>query len=707
MTSGALDLSDRCTSTLGRQALALAERGYFVFPLKPKSKLPITKHGFKEASNKPEQIIDWWTKTPRANIGLACGASGISVLDIDAKAGGDPGVIVPEWGGDGPVVATGTARLSEEEPDALDGVRGAHVYFKGVSKTRVLGLPGCEVRSKGAYVLAPGSIHPSGDTYAGDELPHVDELPEAPEWPAKCRQQPNGDARAATTGERHDRLLDEGIRLRNEGLEPKEIRDHLHELNDSFPSPKGVEEVDAIADWIAEHPVTFMCTDMGNAERLALRAKQKHLYVSGLDWLYWDGVRWDIDTMGYIEREARATVRAIYDEAKYASDPEISKRLGKHAVRSESATRLEAMMRLAKSYSELRADAKELDAYPHLLNVQNGVLNLETCELIDHNPELLLTKVANAEYDESAECPYWEETLERFVPDEEVRAWLQKAIGYSMLGSYSEFLFIPYGKGANGKSTILGAVRHVLGDYALEAAPELLSEKRERNAESNAAMADLRGIRFVTTIETGQGKKMAEAQMKQLTGEGKIKAKFMRQNWFEFDNQTAVWLATNHKPVVQGTDHAVWRRVRLVPFTETIPPEEQVEPAIVKRELALESAGILRWIVEGLLLYRIEGLEPEPKAVLEATQAYRDEMDPLAGWIEDCCELDPRAHSPVAVVRASYEEHCMSSGNQYPLGGRTFKQELEERFGLKQDRRQVDAEKQRVWVGISIPDMEA
>jgi putative DNA primase/helicase len=470
-------------------------------------------------------------------------------------------------------------------------------------------------------------------------------------------------------------------------------------------------------------------TDVGNALRLADEQDGHILYSKALGWLVWDGRRWKRDDAARVSEMAKKIPDLIRSEdeevgagaagaiarAGGATDAEVAYAeaqaryaINKWATTSEGASHQAAIERLARSDARLvLGSVNDLDAIDNALNVRNGVLDLDTGELVPHHPQFRLTKIANAEYHDDAECPHWRKTLELFIPDVELREWVQMAMGYSMLGRYSEWLFIPYGGGANGKSTILNAVRHVLGEYAGEAAPELLSEKREQTPASDSARAGLRGMRFVTTVETGRGRHLAEVLMKQLTGESTLSAKYMGKDYFEFQNQTAVWLATNHKPVVQGSDLGIWRRMRLIPFTTTLSEDQRRDPAKINEELEAESDGILRWLVEGLRMYRERGgsLDPAPKAVVDATSEYKDEMSNLGEWIEDCCELDPgnrEVWATIKEVRQSYIEHCEQSG-RFILGPVNFNNELRA-LGCRNDNRyrQVLGKKTKVWEGIRI-----
>jgi putative DNA primase/helicase len=458
-------------------------------------------------------------------------------------------------------------------------------------------------------------------------------------------------------------------------------------------------------------------TDLGNAERMADRTTGRLLYVRELGWLAWDGSRWERDTTGVEVREATAMVRSIYEEASIRSgeaartegEAEREKvgdeadRLTSWARQSESATKIRAAVDLARSREGLVARADLLDADTEALNVANGILNLADLTLGDHDPAAYHTKVTRASFDPDSRSQLWEDFLTTILPSEDVRRYVQKAVGYSLLGRFSDHLFIPWGSGKNGKSTFLWAVRHALGDYAMEAAPELLIEKRgSRSAGDMSAAAELRGRRFVTTIETGEGKQLHETFVKQLTGEHTMKAKFMRQDWFEFENQTAIWLATNHKPQVHGADKAIWERLHLIPFTTWVPPNER-DPQLGPK-LEQDRDAVLAWAVEGLRMYRDEGLEP-PAEVAEATREYEAEMDPLREWMDECCEMGGDASAPVKYVRESYAQWCRRSSAQ-ALGTQRFNSLLESR-GLGRASVRVGGVKTKIWKGVRLLDQDA
>lgn len=606
---------------------------------------------------------------------------------------------------------------------------GRHFYFrlaegeihKGRSSSG--GETGAwDLRAEAGGVIAPPSKHASGSTYTWARDPSLIKDAPAELWDEDSTQaadsaptsmlshllanRPDEGGRnvwlSKVAGHYAKQLAyqdgyEETVRGlgRDLGLDDDEIEKLIKSIwqaeQDKKASPAGAE---------SGRPIP-MCTDLGNSERLARRAAARMRYVSGLSWLWWDGKRWQQDTRERVREEAKTAVRGIYAEAAQPEDSKERELVAKWAKSSEAGSRINAMIELARSDPRLRLkEVSQLDALDNVLNVQNGILDLETLELSAHDPNALLTKITRAAYDPNAKCPFWESTLARFLPDEELRTWVQRAAGYSLLGSYSEWLFIPYGPGANGKSTQLYAMRYVCGDYAIEAAPELLTAKREHSAGADAALADLRGARLVTTIETQAGKKMAEALMKQLTGESTLKAKYMRENYFEFENRAAIWLATNHKPIIQGTDHGVWRRICMIPYDVVITDAEKVEPHVVKKQLHAERDGILRWLIDGLRAYREHGLEPLPEAVAAATAKYRAEMDSLGEWLEDCCTRKDGALASVTRLRGSYEAHCEGTG-RVPIDGRSFNAQLEE-LGHERKPARLDGKVTKCWAGIEL-----
>ncbi len=426
-------------------------------------------------------------------------------------------------------------------------------------------------------------------------------------------------------------------------------------------------------------PAGFNLTDLGNSERFVAHhgADVRYCYPWST-WLVWTGARWESDEAGRAHRLAKEAVRGIYQEAAEAEDEDRRKALAKHAARSESADKIRAMLELARS--ELPVAPDELDADPMVLNAKNGTIDLRTGELREHRREDLITKLAPVEYDPGAEAPTWARTLERVLPAPEVRAFFKKLCGYAISGDASEHILpVLYGIGANGKSTILNALLEAVGEYGMQAAPDLLIAKRGGHPTE---VADLFGMRVVASIEVEDGRRLAEALVKSLTGGDKVRARRMRQDFWQFDPTHTAFLCTNHKPEIRGTDAGIWRRIRLVPFTETIPPAEQDKK--LPEKLRAELAGILAWAVEGCLEWQREGLQA-PAEVRKATGAYRAEMDVIGAFLRDECELGSGLKATLKDVYERYEQWCEEGGERAETK-RKFNARLTER-GQLADRR--------------------
>lgn len=376
-------------------------------------------------------------------------------------------------------------------------------------------------------------------------------------------------------------------------------------------------------------------TDLGNARRLVklFGSDLRHCHPWGKD-MVWDGRRWVADDTAQVERYAKDTVRSIYTELTLIADPDARARLAKHAAASESARAIGAMIRLSRSEPTVPVRPTDLDRDVWALNVANGTLDLRTGVLRPHLREDLLTRLAPVAFDPTAACPMWEAFLEEIMGKKHLVEYMQRVVGYALTGSVIEqVLWVLYGEGANGKSTFLNTVITMLGDlYAMQAVPELVMA---RSSEAHPTeRADLFGRRLVACVETEQGRRLAESLVKQLTGGERVRARRMREDFWEFDPTHKLFLVTNHKPTILGDDKGIWRRVKLLPFTVTI-PDAKKDPALPEK-LKAELPGILAWAVRGCLEWQRNGLGHPPE-VEEATKEYRAEMDTVGAFLAECC----------------------------------------------------------------------
>lgn len=448
----------------------------------------------------------------------------------------------------------------------------------------------------------------------------------------------------------------------------------------------------------ADVPEAFHLTDAGNAQRLVAEHGEdlRYDHARGV-WRTWDGRRWARDTSGEVMRRAKRTARAIFEDAAAAPTRERREVLAKHAVKTESARSLAAMIELAKSEPGIPVDPKELDADPWLLNVQNGVVDLRSGALVPHARELLMTRLAGAAFNPEAQLDVWDRYLEQALPSDELRSFVQRAAGYTLTGLTSEErLFFVHGPPASGKTTFLEAFKAVLGEYATTADFETFLA-RQHVGGPRPDLAQLVGMRFVASAEVDEGKRLAEGLVKLLTGGDEVSVRDLYQAPFQFVPQFTLWLASNDEPRVRDDDAALWRRILEVPFAVSIPEPER-DPR-VKDTLCDPRAGapaILAWAVRGCLAWQREGLSP-PGAVISATRAYRDRMDPLAEFLEERCELVEGAWTSTRSIHAAHTEWCRAT-HRRPLTTMALAKRLAARGLVPQK------QGERGWLGILVAD---
>lgn len=401
-------------------------------------------------------------------------------------------------------------------------------------------------------------------------------------------------------------------------------------------------------------------TDAGNAGRLADRFGRDLRWSQGVQgdgWLIWDGVRWapdimqDIDSYGLrvagdVVRHADGLEVALRQAQAAASTPPtpaearvIAELRTEHRIwsnwgrQSEMHGHLRASQLIARQRFAVRQEL--LDADDWKANTPAGIADLRTGHVSPHDSAALHTKITGSA--PGGDCPTWLAFLRRIMGgDETMVAFLQRVVGYCLTGSTREqCVFILYGNGANGKSTFLDTLRTVLGDYVMHTRAQTFMRDPRGGGIPNDVAA-LRGARLVTASEPEQGEQLDESLIKEMTGDAAITARFMRSEFFTFRPRFKVLLATNHRPVIRGTDHGIWRRIRLIPFTTTIADAEK-DPDLPAK-LAAERDGIMAWALAGCLAWQAGGLAP-PAVVLEATEDYRADMDVLGEFLAERCIL--------------------------------------------------------------------
>lgn len=707
-------------------ALAHLQAGWAVFPLRPDTKLPLTAHGFKDATKDPELVRRWWTSTPDANIGLATGqASGVVVVDVDVKNGAKGRESLASIRG----LAAG-ATLTAATPSG-----GWHLYFVAPAesvRSRAGILPGIDVRGEGGYVVAPGSQiggkpyewldpeapiaavpepilalmrngnggGPAGAAPAADAPGWVTQLlqgvPEgsrdeacarlagyffgrgmpadvvrsilAP-WAERCAQPPA--ARTAFTAADVEKTV-----RSIEGKDAQTGRRHARQQDlqeNPALEPGAPAEAAGAADPGPQTPPRPRPTGAPGFSEDALA--REFTRRNGEDWRYvaawgqwrrWDGARWREENTLQAFDLARAVCR---EKSALCMTP------GQAAKVASSGT-VSAVERLAKA-DRRHAVAPEIwDRDLWLLNTPRGIVDLRTGTCRPNSRTDYMTKVAAAQ--PAGAAPAWR----RFLADvtagsAELQGYLARVAGYALTGVTTEHaLFFLYGTGANGKSVFLNTLAAVLGDYAMNAPMDTFMETRSERHPTD--LAGLRGARLVTSIEVANGKRWAEAKIKSLTGGDKISARFMRQDFFTYVPQFKLLVAGNNKPSLRDIDEAMRRRLHLVPFTVTIAAEKRDQK--LPERLLRERDGILRWILDGCLEWQRIGLKP-PAAVLAATQEYFEGEDSVGRWILEACQQGPDLTATTGMLFGAWKPWAEHAGEWVGTQKR-FSQNLEAR-GLK------------------------
>lgn len=409
----------------------------------------------------------------------------------------------------------------------------------------------------------------------------------------------------------------------------------------------------------------FELTDVGNAERLVALHGDVIRYVENR-WFIWDRRRWFPDNGIKIQEIAKHTVKQMQSEVDFwdgVGAQKTVRQLKKWRLASENVARIEALIRLAKSDPRVYCESDSFDRDPWLLNVENGTIDLLTGTIAPHDPAKLLTKMAPIRFEPTARCPRFLAFLNRiFQSDATLVAYVQKLLGYCLTGDTSEqYIHIFHGHGANGKSVLMSTVMAILGkDYAKQVDPKSFMDRGGAGSGARSDLAQLEGVRLVASSESATGNKLDSALMKQISGGEKISARMLYKNECQFQPQFKVLISTNHRPVIRDGGQSMWRRLRVVPFSVTIPEAERV--ANLTELLLEEREGIFAWLIKGVRLYREERLSPVPDVVLAATQDYREEMDVMGEFFKDCLVAEEGSQCRAQDLYDAYREWSRSKG---------------------------------------------
>jgi putative DNA primase/helicase len=446
---------------------------------------------------------------------------------------------------------------------------------------------------------------------------------------------------------------------------------------------------------VAGEPVSYSLTDDGNALRLVDTHAETLRYVPERGaWLVWDGHRWRYDSPGLLHELIRTIARDL---------PVASKEQQRHRHWSLSTRGTLATARLAQTDRRIVAPLPTLDARPWELNTPAGPVDLRTGAPRPPDPAALHTRSTSVAPDPDTVPERWLRFLaDTFAGDPAMTGYVQRLLGVSLVGAVLEqVLPFAHGEGANGKTTLLGTVQRVagLGDdgYAISAPAELLLATQSTGHPTEVAR--LAGARLVVTSELDDGQRFAEARVKLLTGRDVISGRFMRQDFFTFTPTHSLWLLGNHQPAVRTGGQAFWRRIRLIPFLHTVPPDRRI-PDLEDQLVTHEGPAILNWLIAGAAHYATTGLD-EPAGVRAATESYAHDQDTVARFTEDRCHLaDPNTTGNsvrVAELRNAYETWCRTEG-ETPVSARALTITLRNRYGVESTR-DMNA---RYYVGIRL-----
>lgn len=420
--------------------------------------------------------------------------------------------------------------------------------------------------------------------------------------------------------------------------------------------------------------------DTGNAARFTDMYGEvvRYSYVRK-NWYFYNGKTWVMDQEGKIKNLVDQILEKMKQEPVYTSEDvdeeQARKNLQKHIKYSRGSNGKTNMLK--ESQHLLPVSPETFDKDKHLLNVQNGYIDLKSGNLNDHDKDKFFSKIASIEYTDKIDSPLWDDFLMQiFDGNRALINYIQRAVGYSLSGSTEEqVMFILYGNGRNGKSVFLDIITEMLGNYTTNIQPQTLMVK-PMSGNANSDIARLQGARLVTSTEPNDGMRFDEGLVKQITGGDTVTARFLYGDEFDYDPEFKLWMATNHKPFIRGTDDGIWRRMVIIPFTVQI-PEHKVDKNL-KYKLRREMTAILNWAVEGYQEWQRIGLN-EPTIIKKQRQDYRTEMDVVELFIEECCirrEGEREKASDLYTVYSSWAKE----NNQHLMSNTKFGKEMAQKF---------------------------
>lgn len=402
----------------------------------------------------------------------------------------------------------------------------------------------------------------------------------------------------------------------------------------------------------------------------------QYIWANGMEWLRFDGVVWKDVTEVTATESVRQWALAKFGEAADRM------RLDDKAAGADvdgwkgllAKNRASTVLSFARGLVERRVE--DLDTDLDHINTPSGYLDLNEGTVRQVGGDEYPTKVTGARFDPEARSELWDAFVERILPDVEVREFVQRLLGYSLLGEVREHVMpIWTGSGRNGKGTMRDAILKAFGDYGLEVDPELLMSTH--NPRHLTFLMELRGRRLVFCSETEKGRAFAESMMKRLVGGDPIQANKMRQDPITFDPSHTLIMCTNHLPKVSGDDPAVWARILVVPFDVVIPEAERDGRLPRRLQEPDVQRAVLAWVYAGYRAYVEQGLNP-PTVVKARTAAYQAESDLTGRFVAETLVSVPMARTPFKAIWDAYVVWFREEGGKddAPLGKRELGMEL-------------------------------
>jgi putative DNA primase/helicase len=437
-----------------------------------------------------------------------------------------------------------------------------------------------------------------------------------------------------------------------------------------------------------EARLDFSAGEIGHAQRFVNQWGETTRYDSDRgQWMTWQQNHWESDGNGEaVHRMTKVAESILKSEvpalraciAEYGDKYYLqAKKVQEQGEKLHKLNVMVASLGIAKVLPEMRTKTSQYDANPMRFNCLSGVIDLPTGHLLPHDPEDMHSRIAPVELGPvGSECPRWMQFLSDIMcGDAELVAYVQRVVGYIMTGSVKEqCFFILYGGGSNGKSTFINVIYHLLGGYAYNVDIRTFMDIDRGNAPRND-LAALVGMRFAVSPEWKLGQALDEAILKTFSGGDLVSARFLNKEMFQFNPVCKIVLASNHKPIVRGTDNGIWRRMRLVPFLATFDKSKEIKD-YDKLMIAEEGPAILRWAMEGAQIWAREGL-CTPSTISEATNEYRGSQDWFQSFLEERCEVEATASVASQSIYNDYRTWCGAAGINHPVKLSVFNERLQ------------------------------